>query len=141
MPIRSWQKAVAILDVAAGPATAEQLALATISGISIDPTTPHVVAAAMLRVSLQPSLATIIDRRPAERLEEWLVALRRDSDPLMKPANCEEARAWIEYLYMVQRREALASLQLREGDIVKGGARLDHRGGGKLDHPAVEWRG
>ena len=24
---------------------------------------------------------------------------------------------------------------------VKGGAKLDHRGGGKLDHPAVEWRG
>ena len=24
---------------------------------------------------------------------------------------------------------------------VKGGATLDHRGGGKLDHPAVEWRG
>ena len=22
---------------------------------------------------------------------------------------------------------------------VKGGATLDHRGGGKLDHPAVEW--
>ena len=24
---------------------------------------------------------------------------------------------------------------------VKGGAKSDHRGGGKLDHPAVEWRG
>ena len=24
---------------------------------------------------------------------------------------------------------------------VKGGAKADHRGGGKLDHPAVEWRG
>ena len=24
---------------------------------------------------------------------------------------------------------------------VKGGAKVDHRGGGKLDHPAVEWRG
>ena len=24
---------------------------------------------------------------------------------------------------------------------VKGGAKLDYRGGGKLDHPAVEWRG
>ena len=28
-----------------------------------------------------------------------------------------------------------------DGESVKGGARVDHRGGGKLDHPAVEWRG
>jgi len=119
MPVRSWQDAVAILDVAAGPATAKQLALAKISGISIDPTTPRIVAAAILRVSLQDSLATVVDRRPAERFEDWLVELRRDCDPAMKPANCEEARAWIEHLYIVQRREALADLQLREGDIVE----------------------
>ena len=29
----------------------------------------------------------------------------------------------------------------RRWTTVKGGAKLDHRGGGKLDHPAVEWRG
>ena len=28
---------------------------------------------------------------------------------------------------------------VNEGGPVKGGAKLDHRGGGKLDHPAVEW--
>ena len=31
--------------------------------------------------------------------------------------------------------------RLNTGALVKGGAKVDHRGGGKLDHPAVEWRG
>ena len=31
--------------------------------------------------------------------------------------------------------------EVEETERVKGGAKLDHRGGGKLDHPAVEWRG
>ena len=35
----------------------------------------------------------------------------------------------------------LSHARLRNRVLVKGGARLDHRGGGKLDHPAVEWRG
>ena len=35
----------------------------------------------------------------------------------------------------------LNTARLLERTRVKGGAKSDHRGGGKLDHPAVEWRG
>ena len=118
-PIRSWQEADAALAAEAGPATAEQLALAATLGISIDPAIPRVVAAAMLRVALQHVLAIEIIRAPVERFEERLDSLRRDSDPPMKPANGEEASAWIEYLHLVRRREALTSRQLCEGAIVK----------------------
>ena len=118
-PIRSWQEADATLAAAIGPATAAQLALAAQIGISIDPALPRVVAAAMLRVALQPVMAIEIIRSPVERFEERLDSLRRNSDPPMNPANGEEASAWIEYLHLVRRREALTNCQLCEGDIVK----------------------
>ena len=72
----------------------------------------------MLRVALQPVMAIEITRAPVERFEERLDSLRRDSDPPMKPANGEEAIAWIQYMYLIRRREALISRQLCEGDIV-----------------------
>ena len=56
---------------------------------------------------------------PVERFGERLDSLRRGSDPPMKPANGEEAIAWIQYMYLIRRREALISRQLCEGDIVK----------------------
>ena len=116
--IRSWQEADVALAAEAGPATAEQLSLAAKVGVSIDPAIPRVVAAAMLRVALQPVMAIEITRAPVERFEERLDWLRRDSDPPMNPANGEEATAWIEYLHLVRRREALISRELCEGDIV-----------------------
>ena len=116
--IRSWQEADVALAAEAGPATAKQLALASTVGVSIDPAIPRVVAAAMLRVALQPVMAIEITRAPVERFEERLDWLRRDSDPPMNPANGEEATAWIEYLHLVRRREALISRELCEGDIV-----------------------
>ena len=72
----------------------------------------------MLRVALQPVMAIEITRAPVERFEERLDWLRRHSDPPMNPANGEEATAWIEYLHLVRRREALISRELCEGDIV-----------------------
>ena len=101
--IRSWQEADVALAAEAGPATAEQLAFAATVGVSIDPATPRVVAAAMLRVALQPVMAIEITRAPVERFEERLDWLGRDSDPPMNPANGEEAIAWIEYLHLVRR--------------------------------------
>ena len=118
-PIRSWQEADVTLALAIGPATAAQLALAAKIGVSIDPAIPHLVAAAMLRVALQFDMAIEIIRAPVEQFEEQLSSLRRDSDPPMKPVTGEEASAWIEYLYLVRRREALTRCQLREGDIVE----------------------
>ena len=112
MPSRSWKDADASLAAATGPATAEQLALAAKIGVCIDPAIPHVVAAAMLRVALQPVMAIGITRSPVERFEERLTSLLREYDPPMKPANGEEASAWIEYLYMVRRREALGIVTL-----------------------------
>ena len=117
--IRTWQEADVALAAEAGPATADQLALAATVGVSIDPATPRVVADAMLRVALQPVMAIEITRAPVERFEERLDSLRRDSDPPMKPENGEEAIAWIQYMYLIRRREALISRQLCEGDIVK----------------------
>ena len=101
------------------PDRPEQLALAATVGVSIDPATTRVVAAAMLRVALELVMAIEITRAPVERFEEWLDSLWRDSDPPMTPANGEEATAWIQYLHLIRRREALISCQLCEGDIVK----------------------
>ena len=117
--IRNWREADIALAAEAGPATAEQLALGATVGVSIDAATPRVVAAAMLRVALQHVMAIEIARAPVERFEERLDALRRDSDPPMKPANGEEAIAWIQYMFLIRRREALISCQLCAGDIVK----------------------
>ena len=40
-----------------------------------------------------------------------------------------------------RRDDVIEQFRRLVGQHVKGGAKLDHRGGGKLDHPAVEWRG
>ena len=118
-PFRSWREATTALAEASAPVTGEQLALADKMGIRISPTTPRIVAAAILRVVLEPVTGNNITSSPVERFEEQLASLRQDSDPAIDPANGEEARAWIEYLYLVRRREALARLQLCEGDIVR----------------------
>ena len=118
-PFRSWQEATTALTEAAAPATGEQLTLADKIGIGISPTTPRVVAAATLRVALEPVIGNQITSSPVERFGEHLASLRHDSDPAIDPANGEEASAWIEYLHLVRRREALGRLRLCEGDIVK----------------------
>ena len=118
-PFRSWREATTALTEASAPATGEQLALADKIGIKITPTTPRVVAAATLRVALEPVIGNHITSAPVERFKEYLASLRHDSDPAIDAANGEEASAWIEYLHLVRRREALARLRLCEGDIVK----------------------
>jgi hypothetical protein len=118
VPIRSWREVDENLAAATGPTTLGQLALAEKIGIVIDPTLPHVVAAALLRVALQKDLSIALVHSEVERFEERLDNLRREGDPEIKPTTGEEASAWIEYLHMVRRREALAAHQLREGDIV-----------------------
>ncbi len=117
-PFRSWQEATTALTEASAPATREQLALADKIGIQISPTIPRVVAAATLRVALEPVTRNHITSAPVERFEEHLASLRHDSDPAVDAAHGEEASAWIEYLHLVRRREALARLRLCEGDIV-----------------------
>lgn len=118
-PFRSWQEAMTALTEASAPATREQLALADKIGIQISPTTPRAVAAATLRVALEPVIGNHITSAPVEHFEEHLASLRHDSDPAINAAHGEEASAWIEHLHLLRRREALARLRLCEGDLVK----------------------
>src|SRR5262249_29297231 len=113
----TWEYAVARLADAAQDATPEQLALAKQIGVSITKKTPAVIAAALLRVALSKQLLLPVDDTIREHFQTALKELREETKLSVKPANDEEAEAWVEYLRLLRRKRRLETLKPAAGDV------------------------
>src|SRR5262245_22082249 len=119
MLFASWSDAAAVLSAAAELVTPKQQILGKQAGISINPATPTIVAAARLRIALAEELALPAGRAVSDRRRSRIRQLRRSTDPPISPKTDEEAEAWVAYLRLVRRRERLMKLKLNAGDVVK----------------------
>lgn len=93
MTFRRWTEAVEAIDRTAAPVSREQLALAKVAGCLIDPGTPSLVAAAMLRDGLSDHLCL---RRPGELYEstyDYLARLASVEGVDPAPSTRDEAEA------------------------------------------------
>jgi hypothetical protein len=114
--------AIHALRLAVGPATEAQAFLAKWVGKTIPQGVPQVVAGALLRVWLSDHLAIRSgQQRPdqdcSDRVSELAAAAGHDPAPV--PATREEALAYVDYYYRKRRLEALESLKLQQGDVVR----------------------
>lgn len=119
MTFTNWREAAEALAAATNAATPSQRKLAQHTGTPIPLYTPKIVASAMLRLSLTEELSLSISNFLSHRYEARIQGLRRRSDPAIEPQTDEEAVAWITYLRLVRRREAITRLKLEEGDAVE----------------------
>jgi Domain of unknown function (DUF4263) len=114
----TWEYAVQQLQKELKTATSKQIALGKSVGLVIDASTPHDVAAAMLRAALAEDLELtdtwpLSDRRKA-RLED----LRKLTNLKIDPKSDNEAAAWVAYLWLIRRQQLLGKLKPASGDIV-----------------------
>lgn len=121
MSFESWRGAVVAIDHLLAPATAEHHALAAVAGIHLRPETPHLVAAAQLRLALQRHLHLRRIRHWNSEGQDTYVAelAARAGAPVPHYDTAEEGEAWIQVLHLQLRREALEQLRLSRGDIVQ----------------------
>ncbi len=121
MIFRSWSEVDKILAEKTDLATPEQRRLGDLADKSIPPSTPKIIAAALLRIAYAEELDLPSPRPGCDRYEERLQSLHRPSDPpvLIQTGTEEEEEAWVRYLRFVRRRESLFRLKLNSGDIVQ----------------------
>jgi hypothetical protein len=119
MIFKTWREVDEVLANVTGPATTVQRELAKQARIELAANTPQLIAAALLKVALADSLNLRPPRPISSRHEVRLAILRRKSDPTVSPESDEEAEAWVTYLRLLRRREALEQLKLVQGDIVR----------------------
>lgn len=118
MPCRTWREAVESLDAAIGPVTLKQRELGNQADTQIPADMPRIVAAVRLQLALAEELNLPSPRPVSDRYRTRLRILHRPSDPPISPQSEEEAGAWITYLRLVRRREALSELRIYEGDVI-----------------------
>ena len=120
---KDWKSAIKAINLLTGPRTANQLKLANYCGISVTPREPAVIVAARLRLALTRELNTDDSLRPSKHLSEYLKLLcqRPQNRKTPKVASKGIGKAWITYLHLKRRKEALTRLKLKSGDIVSGG--------------------
>lgn len=118
MPFQDWRDAVVSLDAMAALASDQQRVLAACIGIDISEGTPEIVAAARLQTALAAELQLPTSITPTDRQLQLLADLARNRAEFTAPRDQREADAWITYLRLRTRRDALTELQLCSGDIV-----------------------
>ena len=115
----SWKDAVAQINAVIGPPSTEQIELAQHVGLKLKRNEPSVLLAGRLRTmlsnplhldNLSPSATLLI------ALEDTCRSVGRRKIP--SPDSNAEARAWITYLRLKQRRDSLRKLKLSSGDLV-----------------------
>jgi Domain of unknown function (DUF4263) len=120
MAAGTWEDAVERLSDAVQDATPEQHALAKQIGVTIPKKTPAVIAAAILRSTLSKQLLIPVEAAIRDHFATLLKSLKKETSLSVKPANDEEAEAWVEYLRLVRRKRCLEALKPEAGDIVDG---------------------
>jgi hypothetical protein len=116
----NWQDAAADIEQATAPATERQRQLASVAGITLPKEMPQLVAAARLQTALGADIGFGDEIGIDEVYEDLMASLQTPSLRITTPAgNRAEARAWITYLYLKRRQQALVRLELMAGDIVE----------------------
>jgi len=116
----NWQDAAADIEQTTAPATRRQHQLASVAGITLPKEMPQLVAAARLQTALGADIGSGEQVEIEEVYEEQMALLQMPMLRITTRAeNRAEAKAWILYLYLMRRRQALERLKLMAGDIVE----------------------
>lgn len=114
----TWEYAVEQLRKEMQPSTPKQIAIGKSAGLVIDPSTPHGVAAAILKVALADDLG-LVDIWPlSDRHKSRLKELRKLTRLKIDPKSDTEAVAWMGYLWLIRRQQLLEKLKPAAGDII-----------------------
>jgi hypothetical protein len=120
MARNNWREAVADIQQTTRRATDRQHRIAAIAGIALPKHMPQLVAAARLQNALGADIGSTDESYVNEVQEEILTALKTSKLRITTPPrNSEEARAWIAFLRLKRRKQALTNLKLMTGDIVE----------------------
>jgi hypothetical protein len=120
MTRNNWQDAVADIQQTAQPATPRQHQLASIAGITLPQNMPQLIAAARLQTALGADIGSTNQFDINEGREDILAELETPTFRITTPPeNRVEADAWIAFLRLKRREQALQNLELMAGDIVE----------------------
>ena len=115
MTHENWRRVVAAIRDATGTVTSKQVELATVAGIMLPAQLPRLVAGARLRAAFSSELG-IPSPGPCNPIQQEIIdGLESD----VAPPDGVEAEAWINFLRLKKREEALVELELQAGDIVE----------------------
>lgn len=126
MPHNNWRDAVWNIGEATGKITRRQQQLATLAGAELPEHLPRIVAAARLQAMLGTEL-DLPSTDPCTDMQLEIIAGLETDDRKAVPApeDSREANAWIRFLRLKQRLEALQSLQVIAGDVVQSRGAAD----------------
>src|ERR1044071_8520850 len=118
MTYTDWRRAVRDIQTKTGAVTDKQRELALLAGIDVPDTLPELVAAARL----QNAFAEYLHLEPAARCsDEQRALIEQLSAAHGIPCSTDdrrEASAWIRFLRLRGRQQALERVQVESGDIV-----------------------
>jgi hypothetical protein len=120
MTRNNWWDAVADIQQTTRPATTRQHQLAAIAGIAVPQDMPQLVAAARLQAALGADIGSTDEFNVDEVRQDILAALETPTLRITTPPEDRtEADAWIAFLRLKRRQQALENLKLMAGDIVE----------------------
>ena len=115
----SWRGVVAQIHEATGTTTNKQQQVAAVAGIELPQDLPRLVAGARLQAALSAELGIPSPGPCSDMQREIIDSLETDADPRLAPLDGGEASAWIDFLRLKKRAQALEELKLEAGDIVE----------------------
>ena len=118
MQKESWRLAAQQLKEDTSTASDKQKNIAKLAGITLSRHTPRLVAAAQLRLALVKDLHLKVRLDEQEHSRSVIEELWQGARKAPTPTVEEEAKAWIEHLFMLKRREAILKLRPEPGDVV-----------------------
>jgi hypothetical protein len=119
MPHDSWQGAVADIREATGTVTSKQQQVAAVAGLKLPDHLPRLVAGARLQAALNAELGLLAPGPCSDAQQEIISSLETDVYRDITPSDWREAYAWINFLRLKKREQALEELQLQAGDVVE----------------------
>jgi hypothetical protein len=116
----NWRDTVADIERMTAPTTKRQHQIAEVAGIVLPKDMPQLVAAARLQTALGADMGSTDESAVDEVQDDILAALEAPTLRITTPPeNHAEAEAWIAYLRLKRRQQALERLELMAGDIVE----------------------
>src|SRR5262249_35169642 len=120
MARNNWCDAVADIQQTTRPATARQHRLAAVAKIALPKDMPQLVAAVRLQTLLGADIGSTNESDVEEIQKDILGELETPTLRITTPPeNRTEADAWIVFLRLKRREQALENLKLMAGDIVE----------------------
>jgi len=119
MPHESWRGAVGDIREATGTVTSKQQQVATVAGIKLPDHLPRLVAGARLQAALNAELGLLPPGPCSDAQQEIINSLETDVYRDIAPFDWREAYAWINFLRLKKREQALEEMQLQAGDVVE----------------------